>query len=58
VQLRPDEGWTTAGDLDLVGTSLLSLVDLTKPIESKDVTLAQPPAVSAFWFFYLIAEQR
>lgn len=44
-QLRPDEGWTTDGDLKLVGISLLSLVSITRPIENKPVTLAQPPAV-------------
>lgn len=33
------------GDLKLVGISLLSLVSITRPIESKDVTLAQPPAI-------------
>jgi len=48
VQLRPDEGWTTDGDLSIVGTSLLSLVDISKPIESKYVTLAQPPTSSVF----------
>lgn len=47
MKLRPNEGWTADRDRVEVGTPLLPLVTIAKPIESKEVALAQPPALSS-----------